>query len=98
MIARRENSERIPLGENGPFRLRLVWLRGSKTAQSRRPGQASRTAAMVSATAVGWWAKSSMTSTPAASPAISCLRRTPRKVAMAARITDGLNPISLAVA
>ena len=26
MIARRENSERIPLGENGSFRLRLVWL------------------------------------------------------------------------
>jgi hypothetical protein len=55
--------------------------RGSKIATSRRPGKRSRTAAIVSATAVGWCAKSSSTVTPPASPTTSCRRRTPRKLA-----------------
>ena len=46
------------------MRRRLVFDRGSKTAQSRRSGKRARMAAIVARTAVGWCAKSSMTRTP----------------------------------
>ena len=69
-----------------------VWLRGSKTAMSRRPGYCAAMAAMVSRTAVGWCAKSSMTATPFNSPRSSCRRLTPRKVLKPAAIWSGFRP------
>ena len=51
--------------------------RGSNTAQMRAPGFDARRPASVSATAVGWWAKSSYTVTPSAVPTTSSRRFTP---------------------
>src|SRR2546426_1207830 len=59
---------------------RMEFERGSKAAHRRRPGQRSRAASRVSRIAVGWWAKSSTTSTPRSSPLISMRRRTFRNV------------------
>src|SRR5258708_34330185 len=69
-----------------------VLLRGSKTATRRRPGYCAATAAMVSRTAVGWWAKSSMMAMPFTSPRSSCRRLTPRKLWKPAAISSGLRP------
>src|SRR6266849_6939108 len=62
---------------------RSVFERGSKAAHSRRPGHRARAASSVPRIAVGWWAKSSTTVTPPASPLISRRRRTLRKLARA---------------
>ena len=59
--------------------LEAVADRGSNTAQIRRSGYARRMARMVSRIAVGWWAKSSYTDTPLATPRSSSRRRTPLK-------------------
>jgi hypothetical protein len=50
---------------------RVVFVRGSKIAQTRACWKRLLTAPIVSRTAVGWCAKSSRTLTPPASPMIS---------------------------
>src|SRR2546427_8092802 len=49
------------------FPYTTLFRSGSKAAHRRRPGQRSRAASRVSRIAVGWWAKSSTTSTPRSS-------------------------------
>ena len=65
---------------------------GLERRHSRRPGNRARIAAIVSRTAVGWWAKSSMTTTPPASPRTSCRRRTPAKRGEAGAISSNVEP------
>src|SRR5713101_730495 len=55
--------------------------RGSRMAQSLRPGQRPRAASIVALTAVGWCAKSSTTTIPPISPFTSMRRFTLRNVA-----------------
>src|SRR5229473_1439981 len=62
--------------------------RGSRMAQSRRPGQRPRAASMVALTAVGWCAKSSTTNTPPISACTSIRRFTLRNVASALAISS----------
>src|SRR4051812_16160954 len=69
-----------------------VLLRGSNTATIRRPGYCATMAAIVSRTAVGWCAKSSITATSFTSPRNSCLRFTPLKAANPTAIWSGLRP------
>ena len=64
---------------------RLVLDRGSKATSSRAPGYEPWMAASVRSTAVGWWAKSSMTVTPPATPRTSWRRFTPRKASQPRR-------------
>ena len=64
---------------------RLVAERGSNAAISLPGPKRPLSASTVSRIAVGWWAKSSTTVTPRATPRTSCRRRTPRKPRTAAR-------------
>jgi hypothetical protein len=72
--------------------------RGSKQASSRAPGKRPATAASVSFTARGWWAKSSTTVTPPARPRTSWRRFTPPKAASPAAISAGERPSAVAAA
>src|SRR2546426_119883 len=58
----------------------MEFERGSRIAQSRRPGQRARAASIVAFTAVGWCAKSSTINTPPISPLTSIRRLTFRSV------------------
>jgi long-chain fatty acid transport protein len=69
-----------------------VALRGSNTASSLAPGCFARRARSVSSTAVGWWAKSSYTSTPPGEPSSSCRRPTPLKRGSDARSVSSGTP------
>ena len=65
---------------------RAVLLRGSNTAVRIAPGKRARNDWSVSAKAVGWWPKSSMTVSLFVDQRSSCRRFTPRNFARGARL------------
>ena len=72
--------------------------RGSKATSSRAPGYEPWMAASVRSTAVGWWAKSSITVTPPSTPRTSWRRFTPRKASSPAAISANDSPSRVAAA